>query len=106
MLCPNSTTGHVLHPVVGALHEHVDVVHQAVPAVGAEHAEPLLRTRGGAVAAVVLALHEEARGRERRGEVVVAQQVLAHAVGELHDPARARPTAPTGRPRSRCRPGR
>ncbi len=74
---PEQDDGQVGHPVVSALDEHVDVVDQAVPARGAEHAERVLRRRGGAMAAVVLALDEKARAREPRGEVAATRQMLA-----------------------------
>lgn len=44
--------------------------------------------RGVAVADVVVAGHEIARVGEEAGEVVVAVDVLGHAVDELHDAAR------------------
>jgi hypothetical protein len=71
--------------VVRAGDEQIDVMEELAPPVRAELAEIGLRGRAGAVAAVVLAVHDESGRGECRGEICVAQHVLAHAVGQLDD---------------------
>ena len=62
--------------------------HGVGAALGIDHAAALGRAGRIAVADVVVAGHEVARVGEEAGEVVVAVDVLGHAVDELHDAAR------------------
>lgn len=60
----------------------------SAPPSGIDHAATLGRAGRIAVTDVVVAGHEIARVGEEAGEVVVAVDVLGHAVDELHDAAR------------------
>ncbi len=69
--------------------QHLRVLDHGVgAALGIDHAAALGRAGRIAVADVVVAGHEVARVGEEAGEVVVAVDVLGHAVDKLHDAAR------------------
>ena len=69
--------------------QHLRVLDHGVgAALGIDHAAARGRAGRIAVADVVVAGHEIARVGEEAGEVVVAVDVLGHAVDELHDAAR------------------
>jgi hypothetical protein len=61
------------------------VVDQGGPSIGAEMAGFVVGGQRGAVASVIMPVHQVTCGRERVGDMVVPANVLTHAVEQHHD---------------------
>ena len=75
---------HIRIALLQPLVQHVDVVHHRVPGVALTeiHRRSALRQRL-AVAQVVVSRHQDAPVVEIPGKIVIPQDVLRHAVGDL-----------------------